>query len=68
MDEASVDRRTFLKLAGAGVAASALAVALPGSAFGAPAAAEDTQRFLLRGARGHVHPDVLRHVARAIGS
>jgi hypothetical protein len=68
MNEANVDRRAFLKLAGAGAAASALAVALPVGAFGAPSAAEGAERFLLRTSGGHVDPDVVRYVSRAIGS
>lgn len=68
MSEPNLDRRTFLKLAGAGVAASALAVSLPASAFGAPAPSRDVERFLLRTARGHVEPGVLDYVTRAIAS
>ncbi len=39
MDDPKVDRRTFLKVAGAGVTASAIALAVPGMALGAPRAA-----------------------------
>lgn len=68
MDEANVDRRTFLKIAGAGVAASAFALALPGFAFGGPGGANDTERFLLGTAGDYVDPALMRYVTRAIGS
>lgn len=68
MDEANVDRRTFLKIAGAGVAASAFALALPGAAFGAPGGPKDTERFLLGTAGDHVDPALIRYVTQAIGS
>ncbi|HEX9312556.1 MAG TPA: hypothetical protein VGA30_06995 [Actinomycetota bacterium] len=68
MDDPKVDRRTFLKVAGAGVTASAIALAVPGVALGAPGAAAGAERFLLGTARGHVDPSVLRYVSRAIAS
>jgi hypothetical protein len=68
MDDPKVDRRTFLKVAGAGVTASAIALAVPGVALGAPRAEAGAERFLLGTARGHVDPAVLRYVSRAIAS
>jgi anaerobic selenocysteine-containing dehydrogenase len=68
MDQANVDRRTFLKIAGAGVAASAFALALPGAALGAAGGAKDTERFLLGTAGNHIDPALMRYVTQVIGS
>jgi hypothetical protein len=61
-----VDRRTFLRVAGAGVTASAIALSVPAGALAVPSGEADAERFLFGTARGHVDPAVLRYVSRAI--